>query len=130
MAKKEEIKKEGGVIEKLKKIASNIAFIYTTIATIIGLVTTIIIYINKTTSQESRIHHLEESNKRLEGEVYTLKGALDGVNNAVKIFLTNSPDLLNYKIDEISKRIDNYHGNSSTNSSQPTSQPTNRIPGR
>ena len=131
MAKKVAIKPVESVsfLDKIKKLASNVAFVYGTIATIIGLITTIIIYVNKTTSQESRIETLEESNKHLESEVATLKGALDGVNNAVKIFLTNSPDLLNYKIDEIKSKVEHFHGKT-TEPTTPGEPAVNRMPGQ
>ena len=116
--------------DKVKKLASNVAFIYGTFATIIGLITTIIIYVNKTSSQEDRIKTLESSNKHLDSEVATLKGALDGVNNAVKIFLTNSPDLLNYKIEEVKSRVDSYHGHINNSTTTPTEPAVNRTPGQ
>ena len=92
-----------------KEFATDIKTFYAGIVVVVGLMASTITFVLKVQSSSAEIDSLSKSNKFLIEQVATLQGAMEGVNNAVKLFLDNSPALLNYKVEELKKKVDSHH---------------------
>lgn len=113
---------------KFQKFATNIKTFYAGSVVALGLLITTVTFVIKDKNTQLEVEVLKKSNETLVKEVATLQGAMDGVNNAVKLFLDNSPALLNYKVTALEKKLDEC---CPTANHTPTTTPTtftNRTP--
>lgn len=94
----------------LEKIVSNVKFVYGLIAAFVTSVAAVVTFYVQNSELKTQVKDLKTSNTTLVQEVASLQGAMDGVNKAVALFTTNSPALLNYRIDELQRAEEYFHG--------------------
>jgi len=64
---------------------------------------------------KEQVSTLKENNHTLTEAVKSLQGSNDVVKNVIQEFVKNPPAILNNKLEDLSKKIDRYHGHSPNN---------------
>jgi hypothetical protein len=92
-----------------KKVSFSIKdmkWVVTTAVVAILWIVTAILWVKDKDAQADKIESLESHNSILEKQVATLEGKVEGVNQASKIFMENSPSENRFRIELVEKRID------------------------
>lgn len=92
-----------------KKVSFNIKdikWIIGIVITVIGWSVTAYLWIADKNNMSDKIEKLESENNDLTEKVIRLEGQVEGVNNAAKVFMENSPSENRYRIERLEDRVE------------------------
>ena len=81
-------------------------WVITSVVVVVLWIVTAFLWVKDKDKQQEKIGALEKANGTLVVKVATLEGKIDGVNEASKIFMENSPSENKYRINIVEKRVD------------------------